>query len=88
MHWIGTFHHFRTDRHAGGDPLLSPRVELLQRLVRENPEVRTYPPTLASTYCYLGQVLREAGNEPEARTGHGKSLLSSKRIDKEDLAKP
>ena len=66
MHWIGTLHHNWTDRHVEAIPYYRRAIELLERLVRENPEVRTYPATLASTYCYLGQVLRQAGKEPEA----------------------
>ncbi len=88
MHWIGSFHHFRTDRHAEAIPYYRRAIELLERLVRENPEVRTYPPTLANTYCYLGQVLREAGNEPEVSDLSRKALALFERIDKEGLAKP
>ena len=43
MHWIGSFHHYRTDRHAEAIPYYRRAIELLERLVRENPEVRTYP---------------------------------------------
>ncbi len=50
--------------------------------------MRTYPGTLASTYCYLGQVLREAGKEPEASDVSRKALAWFERIDKEGLAKP
>jgi len=88
MHWIGSFHHYRTDRHAEAIPYYRRAIELLERLVRENPEVRTYPPTLANTYCYLGQVLRQAGNEPEASNVSRKALALFERIDKEGLAKP
>jgi eukaryotic-like serine/threonine-protein kinase len=88
MHWIGTLHHNWTDRHAEAIPYYRRAIELLERLVRENPEVRTYPATLASTYCYLGQVLREAGHEPEASDLSRKALALFERIDKEGLAKP
>ncbi len=88
MHWIGTLHHNRTDRHAEAIPYYRRAIELLERLVRENPEVRTYPATLAGTYCYLGQVLREAGNEPEASDVSRKALALFERIDKEGLATP
>ena len=88
MHWIGSFHHYRTDRHAEAIPYYRRAIELLERLVRENPEVRTYPPTLANTYCYLGQVLREAGQEPEVSDLSQKALALFERIDKEGLAKP
>jgi len=88
MHWIGSFHHYRTDRHAEAIPYYRRAIELLERLVRENPEVRTYPATLANTYCYLGQVLREAGKEPEASDVSQKALAWFERIDREGLAKP
>ena len=88
MHWIGSFHHHRTDRHAEAIPYHRRSIELLERLVRENPEVRTYPLTLANTYCYLGQVLRQAGQEPEASDVSRKALALFERIDKEGLAKP
>jgi tetratricopeptide (TPR) repeat protein len=88
MHWIGTFHHNRTDRHADAIPYYRRTIDLLEPLVRENPEVRTYPLTLANTYCYLGQVLREAGNEPEASDASRKALALFERIDRDGLAKP
>jgi len=56
--------------------------------VRENPEVRTYPLSLANGYCYLGQVLRQAGQEPEASDLSRKALALFERIDTEGLAKP
>jgi tetratricopeptide (TPR) repeat protein len=88
MHWIGTLHQNWTDRHVDAIPYFRRAIELLERLVRENPEVRMYPGTLASTYCYLGQVLREAGNVTEASDVSRKALALFERIDKEGLAKP
>ena len=66
MQWIGSFHRNRTDRHAEAIPYYRRAIELLEPLVRENPDVRTTQLTLAFAYCYLGQVLREAGNETQA----------------------
>jgi len=88
MHWIGTFYHNRTDRHVEAIPYYRRAIELLEPLVRENPGVRTYPVTLANTFCYLGQVLRQAGQEPEASDVSRKALVLFERIDKEGLAKP
>ncbi len=56
--------------------------------MRENPEVRTYPLSLANGYCYLGQVLHQAGQEPEASDMSRKALAWFERIDREGLAKP
>ena len=88
MRWIGEFYHRRTDRQAEAIPYYRRAIELFERLVRENPEVRTYPLTLANGYCYLGQVLRQAGQEPEASDVSRKALALFERIDREGLAKP
>ncbi len=88
MGWIGEFYHRRTDRQAEAIPYHRRSIELFERLVRENPEVRTYPLSLANGYCYLGQVLRQAGQEPEASDMSRKALTLFERIDKEGLAKP
>ena len=88
MHWIGTLYHNRTNRHTEAIPYYRRAIDLLERLMRENPEVRFYPAILAGTYCYLGQVLREAGNVPEASDLTRKALVLFERIDKEGLASP
>jgi serine/threonine-protein kinase len=88
MGWIGDFYRQRTDRQAEAIPYYRRAIELLERLVRENPDVRTYPLSLANDYCYLGQVLRQAGQAPEASDVSRKALALFERIDKEGLAKP
>ncbi|HEV3164425.1 MAG TPA: serine/threonine-protein kinase, partial [Isosphaeraceae bacterium] len=88
MGWIGEFYHRRTNRQAEAIPYHRRSIELLERLVRENPEVRTYPLSLANGYCYLGQVLRQAGQEPEATDVSRKAIALFERIDREGLAKP
>ena len=88
MGWIGEFYHRRTNRQAEAIPYHRRSIELFERLVRENPEVRTYPLSLANGYCYLGQVLRQAGQEPEASDVSRKALALFERIDAEGLAKP
>ena len=84
--WIGQIHHRRTDRPAEAIPYYRRAIELLERLVRENPQVRTYPMVLAFGYCYLGQVLRQAGRESEAKDLSRKALTLFDRIDTEGLA--
>ena len=88
MGWIGEFYHRRTNRQAEAIPYHRRSIELFERLVRENPEVRTYPLSLANGYCYLGQVLRQVGQEPEASDVSRKALALFERIDTEGLAKP
>jgi serine/threonine-protein kinase len=88
MGWIGDFYRQRTDRHAESIPYYRRQIELLERLARENPEVRTYPLALANSYCYLGQALRRVGQEPEALDVSRKALALFERIDAEGLAKP
>jgi serine/threonine-protein kinase len=88
MGWIGDFYRQRTDRQAEAIPYYRRSIELFERLVRENPEVRTYPLSLANGYCYLGQVLRHAGQEPEASDVSRKALALFERIDADGLAKP
>jgi len=88
MGWIGEFYHRRTNRQAEAIPYHRRSIELFERLVRENPEVRTYPLSLANGYCYLGQVLRQAGQDPEATDVSQKALALFERIDREGLAKP
>jgi len=88
MGWIGEFYHRRTNRQAEAIPYHRRSIELFERLVRENPGVRTYPLSLANGYCYLGQVLRQVGQEPEAWDVSRKALALFERIDAEGLAKP
>ena len=83
MGWIGGVpSHWWTDRQAKLSCDYRRSIELFERLVRENPEVRTYPLSLANGYCYLGQVLRQAGQEPEASDMSRKCLTLFERIDK------
>ena len=74
LRWIGQVYHRRTNRHAEAIPYFRRAIELFDGLVRENPGVRTYPLGLAFSSCYLAQVLREAGHEPEASETSRKAL--------------
>jgi tetratricopeptide (TPR) repeat protein len=86
LRWIGQVYQRRTDHHAEAIPYYRRAIELFERLMRENPEVRTYPLPLAYSYCSLGQVMREAGHGSEASDLSQKALSMFARIDKQGLA--
>jgi serine/threonine-protein kinase len=86
--WIGQIYQRRTSRHAAAIPYYSRAVTLIDRLMRENPEVKSYPLELAYAYCYLGQVLRETSRQAEGSDFLRKALALFERIDKESSEDP
>src|SRR5262249_2397454 len=58
LRWTGQIYHRRTKPPANAIPYYRRAIELYEPLVRQNPEVKTYPLQLAYSICYLAQVLR------------------------------
>jgi serine/threonine-protein kinase len=86
LRFIGQIYQRRTRRHAEAIPYYRRAIEDLERLARENPDVRTYPLQLAYAYCYLGQVQSGSGRPAEARAVSRKALALFERIDRDVLA--
>jgi tetratricopeptide (TPR) repeat protein/tRNA A-37 threonylcarbamoyl transferase component Bud32 len=83
---IGQLYHKRTNRPTKAIPYYRRAIELCERLARENPEVKSYPLTLAYSYCRLGEVLNEVGHGDDAREMSQKALALFERVDHEQLA--
>jgi tetratricopeptide (TPR) repeat protein len=86
LRWIGQVYQRRTNHHLEAIPCYRRAIELFERLMGENPEVKTYPLPLAYSYCYLGQVMREAGRGSEAMDLSQRALSMFDRIDQQGLA--
>ena len=84
IRWTGQIYHRRTESPADAIPFYRRAIELYERLVRQNPEVKTYPLQLAYSICYLAQVLRKTGQGPEALELSRKAIALFERIDKEE----
>ncbi|GIW86493.1 MAG: hypothetical protein KatS3mg108_0817 [Isosphaeraceae bacterium] len=69
----------RFDRPADAEPLLRDSIRDQERLVAENPGVKSYQEALAASHAQLGRVLLVTGREQEAATAYERAdaLLES-----------
>jgi serine/threonine-protein kinase len=88
LRWKGQVYQRRTNRWKEAIPLYQSGIGQFERLVRENPAMKSYPLELAYAYCYLGQVLRKADRNEEAEDMSHKALVLFERIDKEGDTDP
>jgi serine/threonine protein kinase/tetratricopeptide (TPR) repeat protein len=88
LRWKGQVYQRRTNRPREAIALYQSAIGQFERLVRENPAMKSYPLELGYAYCYLGQVLRKTDRCKEAEDMSRKALVLFERIDKEGDSDP